>query len=175
MKRISPNYTSVVGIVLCIGLVLAICPTAFAMSMKANSESTQAAVSSSAQLASAELAEVCNQKIDDFGVETTDVKEDSVLRAISCLGAPYATAGAGPDSFDCSGLVSYALTGQYCHAYTSYDFWAMPEVDDPKPGDVVACSSGHCGLYVGDGLMIHAPQTGEFVRIEAVRGKIVRP
>lgn len=175
MMHFSPNYKSVVGIALSIGLVLTICPTAFALSMKANTASADATASSDASNVSAELVEMCNQEVDDIGVAVADIKEDSVLRAVSCLGVPYGSAGAGPDSFDCSGLVSYALTGEYCHAYTSYDFWSMPEVDDPQPGDVVACSSGHCGLYVGNGLMIHAPQTGEFVRIESVRGKIVRP
>ena len=51
----------------------------------------------------------------------------------------------------------------------------MPAVDDPQPGGVVACSPGHCGLYIGDSLMIHAQQSGETVRVEAIRGKVVRP
>ena len=88
---------------------------------------------------------------------------------------PYRSGSSSPSGFDCSGLVSYALTGRYGHAYTSYSFWGMSAVSDPRPGDVVACSPGHCGLYIGDGQMIHAPQSGERVRVEAVRGKIVRP
>lgn len=100
---------------------------------------------------------------------------DAVSRAYSCIGLPYVYGAAGPDSFDCSGLVSYALTGSFGHAYVASDFWDMPEVSDPRPGDVVACHAGHCGLYIGGGQMIEAPHSGATVCISAVRGKIVRP
>ena len=100
---------------------------------------------------------------------------DAVSRAQSALGLPYVYGSGGPDSFDCSGLVSYALTGSFGHAYVSQDFWALPAVSDPQPGDVVACSAGHCGLYIGGGQMIEAPHTGAVVRVSSVRGKIVRP
>ena len=99
----------------------------------------------------------------------------AVSRAQNCLGAPYVYGAAGPSSFDCSGLVSYALTGSYGHAYVAEDFWAMPAVSNPQPGDVVACSNHHCGLYIGNGQMIEAPHTGAVVTVSAVRGKIVRP
>ena len=99
----------------------------------------------------------------------------AVARAQNCLGAPYVYGAAGPSSFDCSGLVSYALTGSYGHAYVAEDFWAMPAVSNPQPGDVVACSNHHCGLYIGNGQMIEAPHTGAVVTVSAVRGKIVRP
>lgn len=100
---------------------------------------------------------------------------DAVSRAYSAIGVPYVYGASSPSAFDCSGLVSYALTGSFGHAYVSQDFWAMPEVSDPQPGDVVACSAGHCGLYIGGGQMIEAPHTGATVRISGVRGKIVRP
>ena len=100
---------------------------------------------------------------------------DAVSRAQAALGLPYVYGASSSSAFDCSGLVSYALTGDYGHAYVSQDFWAMPEVSDPQPGDVVACSSGHCGLYIGDGQMIEAPHTGATVTVSSVRGKIVRP
>ena len=99
----------------------------------------------------------------------------AVARAQNCLGAPYVYGAAGPSSFDCSGLVSYALTGSYGHAYVAEDFWALPAVSNPQPGDVVACSNHHCGLYIGNGQMIEAPHTGAVVTVSAVRGKIVRP
>ena len=100
---------------------------------------------------------------------------DAVSRAYSAIGVPYVYGASSPSAFDCSGLVSYALTGSFGHAYVSQDFWAMPEVSDPQPGDVVACSAGHCGLYIGGGQMIEAPHTGATVRVSGVRGKIVRP
>lgn len=100
---------------------------------------------------------------------------DAVSRAYSAIGVPYVYGASSPNAFDCSGLVSYALTGSFGHAYVSQDFWSMPAVSDPQPGDVVACHAGHCGLYIGNGQMIEAPYTGASVCVSPVRGKIVRP
>lgn len=99
----------------------------------------------------------------------------AVERAYSALGIPYVWGASSPNAFDCSGLVSYCITGSFGHPYVSQDFWAMPAVSDPQPGDVVACSAGHCGLYIGNGQMIEAPHTGAVVKVSNVRGKIVRP
>lgn len=99
----------------------------------------------------------------------------AVERAYSAIGLPYVYGASSSSAFDCSGLVSYALTGSFGHAYVSQDFWAMPAVSNPQPGDVVACSPGHCGLYIGNNQMIHAPYTGATVCISGIRGKIVRP
>ncbi len=99
---------------------------------------------------------------------------DAVSRARSTLGLPYVWGGVGPNGYDCSGLVGYALTGSHRRRWVASDFWAMPAVSNPQPGDVVACSNHHCGLYIGNGQMIEAPHTGAVIRISAVRGKIVR-
>lgn len=112
--------------------------------------------------------------VDSSG-NTYSGDSDAVARAYAALGVNYVYGASSADAFDCSGLVSYAITGEYGHAYVSQDFWGMSEVSDPQPGDVVACSSGHCGLYIGDGKMIEAPYTGAQVTISDVRGKIVRP
>ncbi len=112
--------------------------------------------------------------VDSSG-NTYSGDSDAVARAYAALGVNYVYGASSADAFDCSGLVSYAITGEYGHAYVSQDFWGMNEVNDPQPGDVVACSSGHCGLYIGDGKMIEAPYTGAQVTISDVRGKIVRP
>lgn len=114
---------------------------------------------------------------DDSGSSESSYSGDStaVERAYSCLGKPYVYGTAGPNSYDCSGLVSYALTGVHSHVWVSQSFWAMPAVSNPQPGDVVACHAGHCGLYIGDGMMIEASSPSAGIRISAVRGKIVRP
>lgn len=111
----------------------------------------------------------------DASGNTYSGDSDAVARAYAALGVTYQYGASGADAFDCSGLVSYAITGQYGHAYVSQDFWGMDEVSDPQPGDVVACSPGHCGLYIGDGKMIEAPYTGSSVKISNMRGKVVRP
>ena len=96
----------------------------------------------------------------------------AVDRAMSKQGLPYAWGEAGPDSFDCSGLVSYALTGSYVHTWTTYDFMSWPRVSDPQPGDVCTTST-HCGLYIGGGMMVHAPHSGDVVKVSAVQSGLI--
>ncbi len=98
-----------------------------------------------------------------------------VSRAYSQLGKPYVWGATGPSSFDCSGLVGYCLTGSYSRLGTTYTFMNWPQVSNPQPGDI--CTSWtHCGIYIGNGQMIHAPQTGDVVKIGPVQSgmKIVR-
>ena len=173
MKLIS-NRKAVAVTALSLGLALMFSPAAFAITVQ-DEPATDNTASSAAYDESNCVSEVCREAAIKIDAQIAASVPESVKRAQSCLGVPYGSGGAGPDYYDCSGLVSYALTGEYRHAYTSYDFWSMPEVEDPQPGDVVACHAGHCGLYIGDGQMIHAPQSGEDVRIEPMRGKIVRP
>lgn len=99
-----------------------------------------------------------------------------VSRAYSALGKPYVWGAAGPDSFDCSGLVSFCLTGRYSHTYSSSDFVGLPKVSNPQPGDICV-RAGHVGVYIGNGQMIHAPHTGDVVKIAAVPSNMwyVRP
>lgn len=98
-----------------------------------------------------------------------------VDRAMACLGAPYVWGAVGPSGYDCSGLVSYCVTGQHRRIGTAATFYSHPGVSDPKPGDIVACSTHHCAVYIGNNQMIEAPYTGAVVKISALRGdKIVR-
>ena len=92
------------------------------------------------------------------------------------LGKPYVWGAVGPNAFDCSGLVGFCLTGKYKRTYTSSSFAGLPEVSDPRPGDV-CYRVGHVGLYVGNGQMIHAPHRGTVVQYASVPDnmKIVRP
>lgn len=95
-----------------------------------------------------------------------------VARAQSKIGCAYEWGAAGPDTFDCSGLVSYALTGSYVHTWSTYDFMTWTRVSDPQPGDICT-SATHCGIYIGNGLMIHAPQTGDVVKISSVHSGMI--
>lgn len=82
----------------------------------------------------------------------------AVGRAYAELGKPYVWGAGGPDAYDCSGFVSYCLTGSYgrvlgtTHTMTGSRF---PQVSDPQPGDI-CWKSSHVGLYVGNGQMIDA-------------------
>ena len=107
------------------------------------------------------------------GSDYDEATGNSVVdRALSQLGKPYAWGMAGPDSYDCSGLVSYALTGNYVHTWSTHDFMGWTQVSDPQPGDI--CTSWtHCGIYIGNGQMVHAPQTGDVVKISSVHSGMI--
>lgn len=85
------------------------------------------------------------------------------------LGAPYVWGATGPDSFDCSGLTSWA----YAQAGVSLPRTSQAQAsagtrvgrDQLAPGDLVFYYSGltHVGIYAGNGQIIHAPRTGSVV------------
>lgn len=91
-----------------------------------------------------------------------------VNRAYAQLGKPYKWGASGPDSFDCSGLVGYCLTGSYSRWCTTGTIMGWKTVTNPKPGDI-CIRSGHTGVYIGGGQMIHAPHTGDVVKVSAVQ------
>ena len=95
-----------------------------------------------------------------------------VNRAYSQLGKPYQWGAVGPNSFDCSGLVSYCLTGSYSRLGTTGTFMGWTRVSDPQPGDICV-NSHHCGIYIGGGQMIHAPQTGDVVKVSSVHSGMI--
>ena len=90
--------------------------------------------------------------------------------AMAQLGKPYVYATAGPDTFDCSGLVvySYAAVGVSL-PHSSYELWnagVYVSKDQLQPGDLVFFDGlGHVGIYIGGGQFIHAPHTGDVVKI----------
>ena len=95
-----------------------------------------------------------------------------VNRAYSQLGKPYQWAAVGPNSFDCSGLVSYCLTGSYSRLGTTGTFMGWTRVSSPQPGDICV-NSHHCGVYIGGGQMIHAPRTGDVVKVSSVHSGMI--
>ena len=95
-----------------------------------------------------------------------------VNRAYSQLGKPYQWGAVGPTSFDCSGLVSYCLTGSYSRLGTTDTFMGWTRVSSPQPGDICV-NSHHCGIYIGGGQMIHAPRTGDVVKVSSVHSGMI--
>lgn len=95
-----------------------------------------------------------------------------VDRAYSKIGCWYEWGACGPNTFDCSGLVSYCVSGSYTRLGTTYTFMGWTRVSDPQPGDICT-SATHCGIYIGGGQMIHAPQTGEQVKIGPVQSGMI--
>lgn len=95
-----------------------------------------------------------------------------VSRAYSQLGKPYVWGATGPDSFDCSGLVGYCLTGSTARLGTTYTFMGWTRVSNPQPGDVCV-NWEHCGIYIGGGQMIHAPEPGDVVKVGPVQSGMI--
>ena len=89
------------------------------------------------------------------------------------LGKPYVFGATGPDSFDCSGFTSYVYrkaTGIDITRTTFSQIGVGRPVsrDQLQPGDLVFPHTGHVGIYVGNGNMIHAPHTGDVVKVSPV-------
>jgi peptidoglycan DL-endopeptidase CwlO len=102
--------------------------------------------------------------------------ERAATIALKAVGVPYRWGGASPASgFDCSGLVrwSYGRLGiEVPHSsYALYGLGRQVARSRIKPGDVLFFSGlGHVGLYVGQGRMVHAPQSGRNVEVVALGG-----
>jgi cell wall-associated NlpC family hydrolase len=100
--------------------------------------------------------------------------------AMKYLGTPYVYGGASPGGFDCSGFVAYVFgqMGVSLPHYSGAQYAMLPKVplDAMQPGDLVFWGSGgsqHVGIYVGGGMMIHAPHTGDVVKVAPVYGSPV--
>lgn len=98
--------------------------------------------------------------------------------AMTQLGVPYLWGGASPSTgFDCSGLASwaYAQIGKSVPHYTGAIWNAFPQVpaDQLQPGDMVfyRADLGHMGIYIGGGQYVHAPQTGDVVKVSSMAGR----
>jgi len=95
--------------------------------------------------------------------------------AMRYLGTPYVWGGASPSGFDCSGLVMYAFAQigiSLPHSsYAQYGYGTPVSRGDLQPGDIVFFDGlGHVGIYVGGGSFIHAPHTGDVVKISSMSG-----
>lgn len=108
-------------------------------------------------------------------VATTAASSDSIVAyASNFLGTPYQWGGNGPSTFDCSGFTSYV----YAHfgvqlpriASDQQNAGTSVSRDQLQPGDLVFFGSPayHVGIYVGDGCYIHAPRTGDVVKISSL-------
>jgi len=99
----------------------------------------------------------------------------AVNAAMGQLGVPYRFAAESPGvAFDCSGLTKYAWgqAGVYLPHQSGAQYGSIPHItqDQIQPGDLIFYKSpiGHVAIYIGGGSMIHAPRSGDVVKIAAV-------
>lgn len=124
-----------------------------------------------------------NAKIADLKAQQAAYNSEQGLRnrlvsgAYAQLGKPYVWGAQGPSSFDCSGLMNYLYTNV---ASLSIGSWTVPQetsgtkiaVSAAEPGDLIfwgsAGSTYHVAMYIGDGQYIHAPHTGDVVKVSSL-------
>jgi cell wall-associated NlpC family hydrolase len=109
-------------------------------------------------------------------VPETDLGDRIVERAEAWLGVPYLFGGCSRTGVDCSCLVQnvYAALGIRLPRIAVDQFNATVPVSDPQPGDLVFFANtyepgiSHVGIYIGDGMQINAPTTGQVVSVAPV-------
>ena len=93
--------------------------------------------------------------------------------AMQYLGTPDVWGGASPGGFDCSGFIMYVYSQVGVslphHAASQYGMGSPVSRDELQPGDLVFFNGlGHAGIYIGGGQFIHAPHTGDVVKISSL-------
>ena len=112
-----------------------------------------------------------------FPAPTRAPRSEVVSIAKRYLGAPYVWAASGPNSFDCSGLTMFV----YRQVGVSLPHSSRAQINcgqrvsrgNLQPGDLVFFGSPihHVGIYVGGGMYLHAPRTGDVVKISSMGGR----
>jgi cell wall-associated NlpC family hydrolase len=112
------------------------------------------------------------------------IGNEIAMRAMSLLGAPYKWGGAGPTTFDCSGLVQYVhnqlgITTPRTAA-EQYKEAEPVKLNNLAPGDLLFFRIGgrrisHVAIYAGEGRFIHAPQTGRPVELRTLDDEFYMP
>jgi len=140
----------------------------------------EAAAKAAAQAAAKKQSQKSKSSSASDGGYTTPAASSKgqaiVNQAKKYLGVRYVYGGTSPKGFDCSGLVQYVCksVGISVNRTAASQFSNGKAVNkkDLQPGDLLFFSKGgrisHVGIYVGNGQMIHAPQTGDVVKYSSI-------
>jgi cell wall-associated NlpC family hydrolase len=139
-------------------------------SSSASSSSASSSSAGSSQTSSAAAPPAASAPVASSG----GAAATAVNTALAQQGKPYVWAAAGPNSFDCSGLVQYA----YAAAGISLPHSSSAQASmgtavtraQLQPGDLIAFYSpvSHIGIYIGNGQMVHAPTSGDVVKVASI-------
>jgi cell wall-associated NlpC family hydrolase len=98
----------------------------------------------------------------------------AITNALAQVGRPYVWGGAGPDVFDCSGLIQWSWRQAGVNmprVSEDQQAWSIPvPISQVQPGDLVFFGNPahHVGMYVGNGMMVDAPHSGAVVEVVPV-------
>jgi peptidoglycan DL-endopeptidase CwlO len=129
------------------------------------------------QIGQGELALAAHKWLErDLAADAADagqvLRDQIALESLKQIGVPYVWGGASPNGFDCSGIVTWlwARHGYSIPHFAASQFHMGPVwIQDQaalRPGDLVFFHKlGHVAIYIGNGYVVHAPHTGDVVRI----------
>ncbi|MFR0357763.1 NlpC/P60 family protein [Streptomyces sediminimaris] len=142
-----------------------------AAAQKAKEEAAAASSSSSGSTAGSST-DSGSTSTGDSAYATKAAKALAFARAQ--IGKPYVWGATGPDSYDCSGLTQAAWKAAGVSlprtTYDQVDAGTTVSLADAQPGDLIFFYDdiSHVGIYIGNGMMIHAPKPGAYVREESI-------
>ena len=111
---------------------------------------------------------------DDSSSSSSGTGDNIVAYAKQFLGTPYVWGGTTPDGFDCSGFVQYVFAHFNISlprtTYEQIECGSSVSQEELQAGDLVFPTTEHVQIYIGDGQVIHAPHTGDVVKISDMYG-----
>ncbi|MEH6993815.1 NlpC/P60 family protein [Neobacillus drentensis] len=138
---------------------------------RAASQETAPEIQQQSQTQASEVAKASTPSVAAPNVTNSATANSVIANAKQYLGVPYVWGGSTPSGFDCSGFTSYVYRSVGISlprtSRAQQNVGTRISLSQVQPGDLVFRGSPayHVGIYIGGGQYIHAPQTGDVVKI----------